>query len=61
MARVEKAEKSVYKFKSIYKNVFFFKGNIQFKDYLYQTTDEKEAEYLRSKDGVTEIKEEVKE
>lgn len=61
MTRVEKAEKSVYKFKSIYKNVFFFKVNIQFKDYLYQTTDEKEAEYLRSKDGVTEIKEEVKE
>lgn len=61
MARTEKTEKAVYIFKSSFKNLFLFKENIQFKDHIYKTSDEKEAQTLRGKNGITEIKQEIEE
>ncbi len=52
-----KKEKKVFRFKSNFKNLYFFNENIEFKDYFYETSDEKEAELLRGKDGVIEVKE----
>lgn len=53
-----KKEKKVFRFNSNFKNLYFYNENIEFKDYFYETSDEKEAEFLRTKDGIKEITEE---
>lgn len=48
----------LYKFKSLYKTLICYITGAEFKNNMYQTTDEKIAEALRKIKGVTEVTEE---